>query len=326
MMAKRWLWPVSASVLLTACSGSLVAPPSLSLVQPRQFSTGVVDEFPDGRPSDAVSAAVFEQINRDRAAAGLSPVRWDAKAAALADDYTREQIEEGTFGHFLLDGVPPYARLSRRGDLGVGAENSAAYVFYGDHVDVPALQLALDSHRGMLEEKPPNDGHRRAILDPGATHVGIGWHQTGKNFRLAEEFTSRRFDRLRVDRFGRDGSAIRVKGHALPGMSIAFVSVARQEIPAPLSREVVNSRRSYSYPTPRYALVAAGSGLRAGGLITLRCLTPSIRGRFSFDYLIDEPGLWTFILYFDRKGDKDPAPGASFTVWVDAENAPSVSS
>jgi uncharacterized protein YkwD len=326
MMAKRWLGPVSASVLLTACSGSLLVPPSLSIVKPRQFSIGVADEFPDGHPSDPVSAAVFEQINRDRAAAGLTPVRWDEKAAALAADYTREQIEEGIFGHFLLDGVPPYARLSGRGDLGVGAENSAAYVFYGDAVDVPALKLALDSHRGMLDEKPPNDGHRRAILDPEATHVGIGWHQTGRNFRLAEEFTSRRFDRLRVDRFGRDGSAIRVKGHALPGMSIAFVSVARQDIPSALSREVVNSRRSYSYPAPRYALVAAGSGLRAGGLITLPCLTPSIRGRFTFDYLIEKPGLWTFILYFDRKGEKTPAPGASFTVWVDEENAPSVSS
>jgi uncharacterized protein YkwD len=326
MMAKRWLGPVSASVLLTACSGSLLVPPSLSIVKPRQFSIGVADEFPDGHPSDPVSAAVFEQINRDRAAAGLTPVRWDEKAAALAADYTREQIEEGIFGHFLLDGVPPYARLSGRGDLGVGAENSAAYVFYGDAVDVPALKLALDSHRGMLDEKPPNDGHRRAILDPEATHVGIGWHQTGRNFRLAEEFTSRRFDRLRIDRFGRDGSAIRVKGHALPGMRIAFVSVARQDIPSALSREVVNSRRSYSYPAPSYALVPAGSGARAGGLVTLRCLTPSIRGRFSFDYLIDQPGLWTFILYFDRKGDKGPAPGGSFTVWVDAENAPSVRS
>ena len=178
----------------------------------------------------------------------------------------------------------------------------------------------------MLEEKPPDDGHRRAILDPAATHVGIGWSQSGPNFRLAEEFTSRRFDWLRVDRFGRDGSAVRVKGHARPGMRIAFVSVARQDLPSALPREVVNSRRSYSYPDPRYALVPAGSGLRAGGLINLRCITASVRGRFSFDYLIDQPGLWTFIIYFDRKGEKLALPGASFTLWVDEEKGPSVRS
>jgi len=178
----------------------------------------------------------------------------------------------------------------------------------------------------MLEEAPPNDGHRRAILDPAVTHVGIGWSQSGPNFRLAEEFTARRFDWLKVDRFGADGSAITVKGRALPGMRIAFVSVARQDLPSELSRETVNSRHSYSYPNPRYALVPAGSGLRAGGLINLRCVTPSVRGRFSFDYLIDQPGLWTFVLYFDRKGEAQPLPGASFTVWVDEEKGPSVRS
>lgn len=326
-MAKGWLWPIAASALLAGCSGALVAPaPRLALVPPQPFSIGVVDEFPDGRPSDPVSAAVFDQINRDRASAGLAPVRWDEKAAALAADYTREQIREGTFGHFLLDGVPPYARLSGRGDMGLGTENSAAYVFFGEYVDVPALKLALDSHRGMLEETPPDDGHRRAILDPAATHVGIGWSQSGPNFRLAEEFTSRRFDWLKVDRFGRDGSAIRVEGHALPGMRIAFVSVARQEIPSALSQETVNARRSYTYPNPTYALVPANSGLRAGGLVNLHCITPALRGRFSFDYLIDQAGLWTFVIYFDRKGEKQALPGASFTVWVDEEPAPSARS
>ena len=326
-MAKGWLRPLPALALLTACPGTFVAPPSrLALVAPQPFSAAVVDGFPDGRPTDPVSAAVFDQINRDRASAGLSPVRWDEKAASLASDYTRAQIQEGTFGHFLLDGVPPYARLSRRGDLGMGTENSAAYIFFGDYVDVPPLKLALDSHRGMLDEAPPNDGHRRAILDPAATHVGVGWSQSGRNFRLAEEFTARLFDWLKVDRFGPDGSAITVKGRALSGMQIAFVSVARQDLPSGLSREAVNSRHSYSYPNPLYALVPAGSGLRAGGLISLRCVTPSVRGRFSFDYIIDEPGLWTFVLYFDRKGESQARPGASFTVWVDEEKGPSVPS
>jgi len=90
-------------------------------------------------------------------------------------------------------------------------------------------------------------------------------------------------------------------------------------IPSALSPEVVKSRRSYSYPSPRYALVPAGSELRAGGLLNLRCITPSVRGRFSFDYLIDQPGLWTFVIYFERKGEPRALPGASFTVWVDEE-------
>jgi hypothetical protein len=323
-MTKGMLGLVSAAALMAACTGAIFpAVRRLAIVKPQQFSIGIVDEFPDGQPAEPVSAGVFEQINRDRGAEGLAPVRWDAKAASLAEEYTREQIREGTIGHFLLDGVPPYARLSRQGDLGVGAENSVAYVFSGDHIDVPPLTLALNSHRDMLAEMPPNDGHRRAILDPAATHVGVGWSLVGGNFRMTEEFTSRRFDWLRVVRLGSDGSSIRVRGHALPGMSIAFVSVARQPIPSALSLEEVNARRSYSYPSPHYALVPAASRTIALGLISLRCLTPSIKGHFSFNYQIDEPGLWTFILYFDHKGEPRPAPGGSFTVWVDEER-PSV--
>ena len=325
-MTKRWLWPAAVAALLTACAGTLTSPPRRLTLAPGELSIAVVDEFPDGQPSDPVAATLFAQINRDRAAAGLAPVRWDPKAAALATEYTRQQIREGTVGHFLLDGIPPYARLSREGDLGVGAENSAAYIFSGDAIQMPPERLALDSQRDMLAETPPNDGHRRAILDPTATHVGVGWAMSGGNFRMAEEFTSRRFDSLRVNRFGKDGSAIRVKGSALPGMTISFVSVARQDIPSSLSREVVNSRTSYAYPAPRYALVPAGSGLHAGGLINLPCLTTSLKGRFSFNYQIDQPGLWTFILYFDRKGEKQALPGASFSVWVSEESLPSVRS
>jgi len=325
-MAKGWLWPASAVTLFTACAGSVFAPSRHLTLAPGEASIGVVDEFPDGQPSDPVAAALFDQINRDRAAAGLAPVRWDPKAAALATEYTREQIRQGTVGHFLLDGIPPYARLSREGDLGVGAENSAAYIFSGDAIVMPPERLALDSQRDMLAETPPNDGHRRAILDPTATHVGVGWAMSGGNFRMAEEFTSRRFDRLRVNRFGKDGSAIRVKGSALPGMSISFVSVARQDIPSSLSVREVNSRMSYTYPAPRYALVPAGSGMRAGGLINLPCLTTSLKGRFSFNYQIDEPGLWTFILYFEGKGERQALPGASFSVWVSEESLPSVRS
>ena len=109
----------------------------------------------------------------------------------------------------------------------------------------------------MLAEKPPSDGHRRAILDPAATHVGVGWSLSGGDFRMAEEFVSRRYARLDVSPVPRYASAIRVRGQALPGMSIAYVSVARQPFPSRLSLTEANSRHSYAYPDPRDALLPA---------------------------------------------------------------------
>ena len=51
--------------------------------------------------------------------------------------------------------------------------------------DETVTELALEAHAGMLAEKPPNDGHRRTILDPAATHVGVGYAIVGGSFRMA---------------------------------------------------------------------------------------------------------------------------------------------
>ncbi len=308
---------LSTPTLFLFCACALVPGESrLSIALPGP-SVPVSDAWPEGAPSEPVAAAVFRRINDDRAREDLPPVGWDSKAAELATGYTREQIREGTIGHFLLDGLPPYARLSRVGDLAVGAENAVAYIGSGDRLDESPMTLALRAEREMLAEEPPADGHRRAILDPEATHVGVGWSAAGSDFRMAEEFTSRRYSRLDVSPIARYASAIRVRGQALPGMNIAYVSVARQPFPSPISVTEANSRHSYAYPDPRYALLPAADPYGAVGLVSRKCLVPSLHGRFSFDYEVEEPGMWTFVLYFHRKGERQPAPGGSFTLRVD---------
>jgi uncharacterized protein YkwD len=311
---------VAAFVTLAGCAGSDLLrrdpSPSLAILRP-QLSPFVEDVFPRAAlPADPVEEAIFHRINLDRAQAGVPPVLWDEKAASLARAYTRRQIAERTMGHFLLDGVPPYARLSGQGDLGAGAENVGAFMTSAEHFWTTPLDLGVRGQDEMVHEMPPNDGHRRAILDPLATHVGVGWAISGGDFRMAEEFTTRGFDWLRVLRAGTDGSAIKVRGKALQGRSIEFVSVARQPFPDPMTREQVNSRRSYSYPEPTYALMPAASSTQAVGLKTFHCLVPSIQGKFSFEYQLDRPGLWTFVLYFQEKGSRKPYPGGSFSVWV----------
>ena len=288
----------------------------LAILKP-ELSGWIEDDFPrEAAPRDGVERAIFDQINADRAGAGLGPVLWDEKAASLARAYTRQQITDGTVGHFLLDGVPPYARLSRSGDLAANSENAAAFMTSSGHLWDSPKDLAILGEKEMLHEKPPNDGHRRAILDPLATHVGVGWALEGGDFRLAEEFTTRGYDSLRVVRVGADGSSIRVRGKALDRRKLDFVSVAVQPFPSRLTREQVNSRHSYSYPDPTWALLPAASGDTAVGLRTFHCLVPSIHGKFSFQYQLDRPGLWTFVFYFREKGRGGTYAGGSFSVWV----------
>ena len=310
----------AAAAILAGCAADVSrgdSHPRPLRIETPELSTTMEDDFPrDAVPEDPSERAVFEQINRDRRRERVAPVLWDEKAAALARAYTRQQIVDGTIGHFLLDGVPPYARLSKNSDLGTGSENAAAYMTTSGHLWDSPKDLGLLGEREMLNEKPPEDGHRRAILDPLATHVGVGLALAGGEFRLVEEFTTRGFDWLRIARVGPGGASIRVRGKALDGRTIGFVSVARQPAPKPITREQANARRSYSYPDPNWALMPAASSLTAVGLKTYHCLVPSVRGKFSFEYEIDTPGLWTFVLYFDQKGRPDSYAGGSFSLWV----------
>ncbi|HEX5134383.1 MAG TPA: CAP domain-containing protein, partial [Thermoanaerobaculia bacterium] len=138
----------------------------------------------DDRPLDKVKLAVLDRINRDRAAAGLAQVLWDDAASRVADTYCANQVRERTSGHFLTNGLPPYARTAFAGVFGMQFENSVTWRTTASAFDETAAELALEAHAGMLAETPPNDGHRRTILDPAVTHVGVGYAIVGGSFRM----------------------------------------------------------------------------------------------------------------------------------------------
>jgi uncharacterized protein YkwD len=273
------------------------------------------DEFRDDpAPVEPVARAVFDRINRDRASAGLKPLIWDARAADLASHYTRDQLRDGTYGHFLTDGVPPYRRLSRAGIFGFGAENAAAFSAIHGAIQQSPEKLAIQAHESMMREVPPDDGHRRAVLDPTATHVGIGWAADAREFRLDEEISTRAFRWIQIRPAGPRDTALQVRGQSLPGEDLAFVAVAREPAPEALAKSDLQRRRSYSYPAPQATLIRAASGSVGTSLRDYRCLVQSLDGRFSFEFAFDQPGLWTFVFYFQGRNDLTPHPGGSITV------------
>ena len=308
-----------AGLALAAALDARAAPSApLRIVRP-SLSVPVEDGFPrDEEPGDPVSAALFARINRDRRDHGLGAVFWDEKAAAVARATTRRQIVERTTGHFLLDGFPPYARLSAGGDFGMGAENVAAFMSDSGRLHDTAERLALRAETEMMRETPPHDLHRRTILDPNATHVGLGWALEGGDLRVDEEFTTRCYGRLRLLGEGR-GAAIRVEGRALPGAPIVYVAVARQPPPAPMTRREADARDSYRYPEAQLLLLPSSTRGNAVGIPSVHSIDGGFSGDFSFRFTPDEPGLWTFVLYFREKGAAAPRAGGTFTLLVARE-------
>lgn len=271
-------------------------------------------------PEDPVKKGVLERINADRAASGLPPVAWDEAAARVGDAFAADQVRENTNGHYLMNGLPPYARTGLAGVFGMGKENVVAWTTTGAGFHEPALGLALEGQASMLAEKPPNDGHRLTILDPDATHVGVGWAQGAGQFRMCEEFMTRRLAELTLERVASDPATVLVKGKTLAGYGLRFVTLAVEPLPHRLTRAQAHARSRYSYPEPRLAYVAEGNkSMQVVGAATEDRIRLGQAGEFSFRFTPGQSGLWT-IVFHTSDGKSRAKPGGLAVLRV--EKAP----
>lgn len=273
--------------------------------------------LPPARPDEPVRAAVFDRINADRTGEKLPPVAWDEAAARVADAFCRAQIEERSNGHFLEDGIPPYARTAFAGVFGLQAENSVSWITTDRKFSDPPLLLALAGEEQMISERPPNDGHRQTILDPEATHVGVGWALWDGRFQMAQEFLVRHLERLTLSLPDPRSAAVRIEGEPVAGERLRFVVVGRDPEPTPLTREQASARTSYSYPRSYVAYLPEGTTLlRVAGVRNDDRIRLRDGGEFSFFFVPEGPGLFTLTFYFSRSTGT-PRPGASATIWVE---------
>lgn len=207
-------------------------------------------------PGDETRFALRDEllrvINRDRAQFGLRPVKLDPVASALADDYCRQQIHNGTTGHFTLDGLAPYMRYSLAGGNDGVSENVAAWSANYGFGDRALYDMLRKSQKAMMDEVEPHDGHRRTILDPYATHVGIGLAWERGEFRIAEEFIRRYVEFARPlprSASTADRAMLRVQPH--PGYAVDAVTVHHESFPRAMSAKLANDIASYSLPQKR---------------------------------------------------------------------------
>ena len=148
-------------------------------------------------PYFEVRSALVRRINQDRAAAGLDSVRLDALASQVGDRHCQEMAGRGYLSHWNLQGLLPYHRYHfAEGRDHVQENLSRTTVFSSQPNPISAepqaiLRPLLEAHQRYVDEQPPLDGHRRNVLDPAHTHVGIGLAVVGGEFTMAEEFVNR---------------------------------------------------------------------------------------------------------------------------------------
>jgi uncharacterized protein YkwD len=246
----RRLPALALCLLGAACVGPGASPPPLP---PAPYPLAL--RGPDRHAADpndarlALRLRLVERINRDRAEHGVRPVAYDPLASRIGDAFCLDAVLTGVSAHFDAAGRAPYVRWGRGGGVDYHVQNVTAYAISSGVLDRPLEEIALAGHASMMAEQPPDDGHRRTILDRELDHVGIGLGVAAGEVRMTQEFSRVAFDWLALpDRPLPARSLALVGGKPLPGLSVALVEIRHEPPPRPLARDDPRRSGSYGYP------------------------------------------------------------------------------
>lgn len=257
------------------------------------------DEIAYTEPAAAAKRKLLRRINSDREAGGLTRLGYDLLAAKVGDEFCAGAARGRFMGHWDLEGRPPYLRWALAGGVDSHGENAASVTRTGWAVrEEEIAALLLDSHARMMSERPPEDGHRRAILDPKWTHVGIGVAWEGGEFRMTEEFVRRVAEWVEIPSGPVPaGSAATIRVQLPADWAVGSIEVAFDPEPVPLTREEINRRGAYGLPPPFRSLLPllqGGFHYAGGGLGDF----PVVAGRIEARIPVDRgPGSYYAILF-----------------------------
>lgn len=153
------------------------------------------------------------------------------------------------FSHWNHQGYGPDHRASL--DAGISDavfENIHTYsLHFDDGRPVPILnwrQRILDGHLGLMA----SPGHRRNIMDPSHTHVGIGIAYAPEigEMRLVQEFVNRYVELEPLPARLPVGSDVQISGRLLDGASNPLINVAYKAFPASMSVEQLAETGTYT--------------------------------------------------------------------------------
>ena len=244
----------------SAASAPAPSDPSASAAPARRGAGAVA------RPAKKLTLAearryMVSLVNRDRATAGLAPVELDEGPPTVAGQAHAEDMAHlGYLGHWGTDGSVPEQRHSDAGGADMVLEN--ALCFTDEKLRVLDRQPLIDpvqverAESMFFDEVPPNDGHRKNILRPGHTRIGIGVAQpvaTPTEIPVpcfSQELTDDYGTYAPIPRHAKVGTLLHVEGTLAPGVRPSGVGVARIPKPVPIPVAEVNKRRSYPVPKP----------------------------------------------------------------------------
>jgi hypothetical protein len=256
-------------------------------------------------------------LNEERRRAGLNALEMDPLACRVAAEHARDMATGHFISHWGSDGRKPFHRYSFAGGTDALQENASA----AENVQSLAVSGIIDDlremHESMLAETPPNDGHRKTILDPFHTHVGFGIALNGRSLRLDELYLARYVRLAPFTNTAKPKSTLRLEGRLLnPQHFLNQVDVFYEPLPTRPSFDWLNTPRSVSLPDERKTLrpkVPPGTHYTDGSSGDYDW---SHEGTFKVKVKMfrDEPGIYTALFWVRRMPTDKGFPGAEVCI------------
>lgn len=189
----------------------------------------------------SLQKVMLNAINEDRINVGLAPVVWDATAELAGRLHATDMLESRYFSHWDLMGYGPEHRYALTGGTDAVSENIYTYSYtYSDDTAAPIEnwdEIVRQAQQSLME----SPGHRRNILDPMHTHVGIGMAYDSDHgvLTLAQEFINRWSTVDRIPAQVSPSDALLLQGVLLDGASNPLINLAYQPLPDPFTSESV---------------------------------------------------------------------------------------
>lgn len=262
---------------------------------------------------------VVEFINQDRENASTPPVVYSEPLSLLADAHCREMLREGYTSHWNRAGWKPYMRYSQGGITDHTSENISSLSSTRFEVTFDAVKAALtERHEGLIGEVPPYDQHRKNILDPHHTHVGIGVAYSKAGLRMIQIFARRYVSLEPIPTKQGPSSSVQLKGKVLePGLDLQAISVFYEPLPEEMSLAQLMGTYSYALPadekiyrTRLPSIMRYADGTRG---------SVEVRGR-SFSQTISIPsrkGVYTLVVWLEKENEVRGFTATNATVFVE---------
>ena len=310
-VALLLLFAIPGCAAQTGAGAGTPAPPDAPSVTSPADDEGPAPAAPTPAPKGLLSLREAEQyalvlVNKDRAAHGLPPVKWDETAAIAGREHAHDMATRGFTGHISSDGDVPEERYTRAGGLQIVWENAGCFGDGKPRVADPSAKFSAksieDVEKAFMDEVPPNDGHRKNILNPRHNGAGIGLVVTRDLdiVCMSQELVDDYGDYEPLPKKLKIGAKIHVAGALRAPATIAGVGISRIDFGRKRSAAELNRTHSYAMPAPYVTYFPRGYRTPIELVID--------KARFSIDVPVTQagkPGLYGVSVWATFPGSKE---------------------